>query len=82
MAPLFARTLASKNKKFIVVAKWPDREEEINKANAHQGLIQLNESTHNVLLFKGQVVSNQLIAYGKEKGYAARTFKNRLDITT
>jgi hypothetical protein len=69
MAPLFAQTLVSKNKKFIVASKWPDGEEEVSIGIAHEALIALNNSTDKVLLYKGQIVIEQLAMHGRDNGY-------------
>ncbi|MNK04812.1 cell division protein FtsZ [compost metagenome] len=80
MAPLFAQTLASKNKKVIIVAKWPDGEEEVNIGIAHQALSIFNDITDKVILYKGQVVMNQLTTHGKENGYYEINKKISADI--
>lgn len=69
MTPLLVEMLNSKNKKFIIVTKWPDGEEEVNIGIAHHALNAINADVNQVLLFKGEVVLSQLRVHRKENAY-------------
>lgn len=80
MAPLVAQMLQLKNKKFIIVTKWPVGENDVNIGIAHHAISAINEYTDKVLMYLGEVVKSQLSIHGKENAYKEINKRTSADI--